>query len=708
MTKSENNLSLKINPQNNIATINFDLKNESVNKLSKAVMTEFESLIEKISLDKKIKALIIKSTKKNIFIAGADINEIQNIKDKKDAASKLKQGNDLLNKLEKLEIPTIAAINGACLGGGLELALACTYRIVSNNTKTILGQPEVNLGIIPGFGGTQRLPKLIGLRNALQIIVSGKGIPAKKAYKMHLADAYIHESFFAEEVENWAQNTLSKSKIKIKRYKHKIIDKSPILRRLICKQAIKMTNAKLKAQYPAPIKAIEVIQKSMGKSLKKGLKIEQKAFSELVTDSISKNLIQLFFSQESNKKQIKKDISSPDQVAVVGAGLMGAGITWTLSHKNIKTSLKDIEWKNINKGLNSIYKIYKSLQKRKRWNQNMIQNYMHQIEGTLDYNSFKNKEIIIEAVFEDMLVKKKILKEIEKVNPNSIIASNTSSLSICDMAKTLIKPEKFIGLHFFSPVNRMPLVEIIPGEKTNQDTIDKTLKLTQRLNKTAIVVKNCPGFLVNRILIPYVNEAIYNLEDGAEIKELDTLMTHFGMPLGPLALADQVGIDIGYKVAKVLENGYGERMKVCPLFETLVTQTQDRGKKTGKGFYNHKNKKTETNQRFEKIIKQRQKEQVKKHNIHSDCLDRMILTMVNEATKCLEEKVVKSANDLDLAMIMGTGFPAFRGGICKYIDQRGAKDIVEKLHYLAETYHARFKPSNYLQHISKNNKKIYQ
>ena len=681
------------------AWLEFDVKNKKVNILNEESLLNLEEKIEEIKKDKTIKSLIILSKKINNFIAGADIYEISQIKNRDEGEKKLIYANNILKEIENLKIPTIAAINGSCLGGGMELALACKFRIVSDNKKTKLGQPEVNLGLIPGFGGTKRLPQTIGFKESIKMITTGKAINGKKALKIKLADYIVNESHFKDEITK----LLKKGLIKKKR-KRDIIDKSPIFQNLITRIAINTIRKKTKNQYPAPLEAVKLIKRTFFKSINKSLIDEKEVFLKLLKTPVSQNLIHLYMTQEHVKKKYKqnKDLKI-NETAVIGAGLMGSGIAWNLSYKNINVSLNDIDWKSICHGLQNINNIYKTLKRSKRWKHSEVINYMHKVNAVPNIKQIKNNDFIIEAVSEDILLKKNLFKEIEKNNEKSIIATNTSSLDIEEMSKALKKPENFIGLHFFSPVNKMPLVEIIPNSKTSKETIEQTKALSQKLNKIPIIVKNCPGFLINRILIPYVNEAILNLEDGAEINEIDTLMKKFGMPIGPLALADEVGIDVGYKVAKVLEKGYGERMKVSNLFESIIKDENLRGRKSKKGFYDYNKSKKENND-IKEILK---KNRIKKEHIHRDCLDRMLLIMVNEAARCLEEKVVETPEELDLAMIMGTGFPPFRGGLCRYIDQRGIQNIVTRLELLESLYGVRFKPATFLYEKIKNELKIY-
>jgi 3-hydroxyacyl-CoA dehydrogenase / enoyl-CoA hydratase / 3-hydroxybutyryl-CoA epimerase len=709
--------------KNGIARLTFDQKDEKVNKLSSKALSELSKTLKEASINKNIQILVFDSKKENIFIAGADINEIKDISNEEDALKKVSQGQNILNQIANLSFPTISFINGACLGGGLELALACTYRIATDNPKTKLGLPEVNLGIIPGFGGTQRLPKLVGLQHSLTMILSGKAIDYKKAYKIGLADEITKEEFGKECLDKFIEKILSQPKrnlylLKRQNNKRSRFTKETILmgKFFIYKIARKNLIAKTRSHYPAPLAALKVIEESYDLAddkILKGLEIEAQYFSKLASKEVAKNLISLFFASEEVKK-FKPDINKAEitkvkNTSLIGAGIMGGGIAWLFSNYNIPIRMKDISNQGIALGFKQIHKIYSQLKKIRKYNDNEINLKINNITATLDYSGFKNSDLIIEAIIEDINIKKSTLKELENhISKDAIIASNTSSLSITKMAESLKNPERFIGMHFFNPVNRMPLVEVITGEKTSKKAIATIVELSKKLGKTPIIVKDVPGFLVNRILIPYINEAGLLIEEGANLELVDELIFDFGMPMGPFTLADAVGIDVGYKVAKILEEGYGNRMKVCDLLAEIYENKEMWGKKTGKGFFNYdkKGKKTTINKDVTEIISN---SALKKSKFfEEDVIDRCIFIMINEAARCLEEKVVKNAKFLDIAMIMGTGFPPFRGGLLKYADNIGIKKILSRMRKLNKLYGKRFEPANLLVKLSKENKNFYE
>ncbi|MDX2082706.1 MAG: 3-hydroxyacyl-CoA dehydrogenase NAD-binding domain-containing protein [Rickettsiales bacterium] len=718
-------LTLKIE-KNGVANLVFDLPDEKVNKLSKPVLIELEKAINVIDGNKAIRVLIITSAKKDIFIAGADINEIKAITDLEDALEKVARGQNILHKISQLKIPTIAVIDGACLGGGLELALACQYRVAIVDKKTMLGLPEVNLGIIPGFGGTQRLPKLIGLQEALKIILSGKAVDARKAFKIGLVDDLAREEFLSETLSKFVNEILQNNNHnkyletrKAAKKKRWIFENLFLGKFLIFFLSKKDVLAKTKGQYPAPIKALEVVKKTYGsKKLQAGLAIELNEFCQLVTGDIAKNLIEIFFTNEALKKDLgvedKVETIAIKNVGLLGAGVMGGGIAWLFSNYDIDIRIKDIAWNAVALGYKQVMKIYNQLKKIKKYSSTQIEIKTAKITSSLDYTGFENVDFVIEAVVENIDIKKKILLEAEKqIKKDAIIVSNTSSLSISQMAQALQNPERFAGMHFFNPVNRMPLVEVIRGEKTSDKTIATIVKLAKKLGKTPIVVKDSAGFVVNRILLPYMNEAAFLLQEGAEIQHVDLLIENFGMPMGPFILADIVGIDVGVKVAHSLHAAFGEHMQVAEILDEIYTNHKDLlGKKSGSGFYLYgKNDKTPTqlNPKLATILSDlRKSKNIARSTIsESEIVDRCILIMINEAAKCLEENIIKNARYLDMAMIMGAGFPAFRGGILRLADSYGIKKVVEDLQKFSQKY-SRFSPCALLIKMAQSDQSFYE
>ncbi len=706
-----------------IAHLKFDSKDEKVNKLSTKVLLELKTIITQAKTNKAIKVLVFSSKKAGMFIAGADINEIKDIKTQEDAFKKVSEGQNIFNKIEDLPFPTIALVNGACMGGGLEFILSCSYRIVTDNPKTKLGLPEVTIGIIPGFGGTQRLPRLVGLAYGLNIILSGKPINANKAYRIGLADEIFREEFCEKSLKDFIDLIIlqpERNKYLLKRNKEKnsrFIKETLLFGKyLIYKFARKNLLKQTKGLYPAPLEALGVVEKTYNFGREKrsvGLEIEAKHFSKLAIGTISKNLIDLFFisNELKNDNGVEKGVEPAEinKAGLIGAGAMGGGIAWAFSNCDISIRMKDISNQGIALGFRQINKIYGQLKKIGKYDDNQISLKTNHITATTEYVGFQDADIIIEAIIEDIKIKQNTLCELENhIRKDAIIASNTSSLPISQIATALKNPKRFIGMHFFNPVNRMPLVEVIRGEKTSSKTVATVVALSKKLGKTPIVVKDVPGFLVNRVLIPYINEAGFIIEEGADLQSVDDLIVKFGMPVGPFALADAVGIDVGYKVAKILEVGYGDRMKVCQLLEEISKDKEILGKKSNQGFFNYdsKGEKISVNSKILKIIANNKI--IKTEFLEEEIIDRCILIMVNEAAQCLQENVTKNAEQLDMAMIMGVGFPAFRGGLLKYADNIGIKKIVSRMEQLSNKCGKRFMPCDLLVKMAKENKTFYE
>jgi 3-hydroxyacyl-CoA dehydrogenase/enoyl-CoA hydratase/3-hydroxybutyryl-CoA epimerase len=703
--------------QEGIARIVFDLPDSKVNVLSQAVLDDFDHTLEELKNDKRVKALLITSTKPGIFIAGADIKSfIGVIDDPKLVRPFLEKSHSIFSKLENLPFPSIAVINGVCLGGGTELALSCTYRIVTDNPATSIGLPEVNLGIFPAWGGSQRLPKLVGFKEGIQMIITGKPINAMKAYKIKFADAIISTAFVEEKVNEFIQDVLTaKGRQKVLQRRKRtgvvnfLMEGNSLGRSLIYNLAKKGVLKETKGNYPAPLIALDLVNKTYTSSLKDGLKEEINTLVDNTNTGLrtAPNLIKIFFNNEALKSNPggPADVKAKkiDFAGVIGAGTMGSGITWLFSNAGIPVRMKDINWEAVGKGYGSASEIYKTLIRIKKLKPNEARLKFLNIGGTVDYSGFNRSDIVIEAATENVELKHKILTELEKeVSPECIIATNTSSLSVKSLAAVLSKPERMVGMHFFNPPNRMPLVEIIQGEQTSPLAVATAIDLCKRLKKTPVVVKDCAGFLINRILISGMGEAIKMLEEGVPMSEIEKVVLDFGMPMGPFTLSDEVGNDVGQKIGVILEDAYPDRMMASSLVNKMC-EMKFYGKKVGKGFFIYGKNSKEINPEVSKLIQVTNERKLTTDQI----CDRFILCMINEASRCLEEKVVQSASVLDMAMVLGTGFPPFRGGLLNYADEVGIHNVVEKLQALEKSEGGRFKPSNLLIQMDKDNRKFY-
>lgn len=701
--------------EKNIGIVTFDLKNEKVNRFNTQVMEELDKLLDQLAQNTELECLLFMSGKKGIFIAGADINEIKDITDPQKGYDVARAGQSVFNKIDKLPFPTVAVIDGACMGGGTELSLACKYRLATDNPKTKIAFPEVNLGILPGWGGCTRLPKLIGLQRSLDIILTGKNLIAKRAQRSGVVDKVIPKEQVKDAALKFAKdiiagkNVLARSRRKQKGLMPAVLEKNPLGRALVFKQAKKMVLKKTHGHYPAPIRALNVIRKGYGKSLKKGLEAEANALGDLIVTSISKNLIKIYYWTNDVKKQngtSKPDIKtkSVQKSAVLGAGVMGGGIAQLFVSRDIPARVKDINYDAVAKAYQQAAGVLKGQVKRRRITKLEMAQILQKITGTVDYSGFKSVDFIVEAIVEDLEIKKKVFAEMEQnIREDTIVVTNTSSLLVNDMAPAFNHPERFVGMHFFNPVHMMPLVEVIRGKDSTDKAVATTFQLAKKLGKTPIVVNDGPGFLVNRLLVPYMVEAVSLLEEGHGIEKIDRAMKNFGMPMGPIELFDEVGIDVAYKVAKILNQSMGDRMAESDILEKMV-KDEFFGKKTGKGFYTYSGKKKSYDPAIETYITVKKETKLSENQL----VQRMVYPMVNEAARCLDEKIALRPQDVDLGMIFGTGFAPFRGGLLTYADTEKVSHVNETLKNFQQEYGDRFKPSEILEKISKSGKGFYE
>jgi len=707
--------SLRLVDKGDIALLEWDHVGESANKLSAPIMARFTEILAELK-GAKYKALVIISRKKSIFIAGADINEIKALKTPQDFSDAVKAGQSIMNSIEDLSIPVIAAIHGACVGGGCELVSACDYRVCSDSGATQIGLPETKLGIIPGFGGCVRLPRIVGLQAGLDIILAGKSVRAKKAKKIGLVDKVFHPAILEEQALKFAQDIVSKGgKKRRKVYQpKKLQDKfleSFVGRKIVFKTARKTVMKQSHGHYPAPLAALDAIAKGYGQPREKALQAELDGFVSVAGGEVSQNLIRLFFMMESVKKRkgVDADVEVPkvSNMAVLGAGTMGGGIAYIAADKGVYVKMKDITSDAIDKGFEAARKIWKKKLKRRRMDKYQFQEKMSHVTGGLDYAGFEKMDVVVEAIVEDMNIKKKVIEETAThLKEDCIFATNTSSLSVTEMAKAHPKPENFVGMHFFNPVDKMPLVEIIRGEKSGDEATAAVYELSKKMGKIPVVVKDAPGFLVNRLLVPYMVEAAFFLQEGMSIETVDRMFVKkYGMPMGPFLLMDEVGIDVCIKVSKIFRESLGDRIELPDVLMKLAT-TDRLGKKNGKGFYKYENGRKQGVD--DSIYKELGLGSPTDPLSEEELVGRSMYSMVSEAALVLlEEKVVETPEDLDLAMIMGTGFPPFRGGLLRWADSVGTETIADSLELYASKFGPRFKPSTPLRNMAKTQRSFY-
>lgn len=705
-----------------IAWLTFDTPGEKVNTFTAPSLTELDHLLDELAVNDSIKAIAVRSGKPLNFIAGADINELAAITDPAQARDVALRGQAIFAKLSAVPVPTVAVIHGSCMGGGLELALACHYRVVTDDPKTTLALPEVKLGILPAWNGTIRLPRLIGLPRALDMILTGRSMDARRACRVGLADRIVAEAFLEQHTTTFINDVLRRScrRIVLQRRRRvqprlmRMLQATPPGRAFMYRHAARQIRKRTNGHYPAPITALDVLRKTYRRTtVEEGGRIEADALAELACGPVSRNLVWLFQTgQKAKKIALPGGSASHDleHAAVVGAGIMGSGIAWACANADMNVRLRDVSYDAIARGMKSIASMFHAQVKRRKMSAAQMNLAMHRCSPTTDYTGFADADIVIEAIIEDLDIKRRVLREIEEnVAPDTIICTNTSSLPLNELAAALKHPKRFVGLHFFNPVNRMPLVEIVPTSRTSNDTIAAAVQLVQKMGKTPAVVGACAGFLVNRILVPYLVESAWMMEEGVEPSHIDELLEHFGMPMGPLALVDEVGIDVGHTVARVLERAYGERMKVPAALGVIAETGELLGRKAGRGIYLYRNGKRRPNPAIRELTERaRQAEGISRRRLRDeDIVDRAVLLMVNEAARCLEEGVAADAEALDMAMVMGTGFAPFRGGLLRYADDRGVLAIRERLNELATVYGERFAPAPSIDRIASNGGRFY-
>jgi len=698
---------------NGIATVLLDRAGEPVNTIGPAIFDDFAAVVDRLESDPEIKAVVFGSAKASTFLAGADIRFFETLTDADEASDVIRELHALFARIEDLHTvhakPVVMAIHGACLGGGLEFALTGSMRIATDGDATQLGQPEVQLGVLPAGGGTQRLPKLVGIAAALDMILTGRPAHPHRARKIGLVDEVVPVQVLfdiartraAESIGNLEASggTSVKSFLAPSHLQALALEQNPVGRRVLFKKAEDAMLSKTKGLYPAPKRALDAVKIGVEQGPEAGYEAEARFFGELVTSSESKALRSIFFATQAMKRATgtSTDIEPRrvDKVAVLGGGLMGAGIATVSTLKaGASVRIREVDRDGIARALAHVSKEIEGRVARRRLSAFEAEQAMNRVTGTVDWSGFANADLIIEAVFEDLDLKRRLLRDAEDVaGPGVAFASNTSSLPIAAIAADATRPEAVVGMHYFSPVEKMPLLEVIVTDETADWAVATAVEFGKRQGKTVIVVGDGPGFYTTRILVPYLNEAFHLLNDGAPVEAIDRAMQRWGFPVGPLLLTDEVGIDVGAHIAQIMLDAFGERMAAPEMMQGLVDDDR-KGRKNGRGFYTYtKGERGGVDESVYRALGLGPRRTIPEAEIQ----ERISLAMVNEAARCLEEGILRSSLDGDIGAVMGLGFPPFRGGPFWWVDEVGAACVVERLDALAAQHGERFSAAQILR-----------
>ncbi|MEC6880871.1 fatty acid oxidation complex subunit alpha FadJ [Photobacterium piscicola] len=688
---------------NGIGWLKIDVANEKMNTLQAAFVDQVNDVLAELTHHPELKGLVVYSGKTNNFIAGADIRMLAKCETATEAEALANKGQQLFNALENLPIHVVAAIHGPCLGGGLELTLACHSRICTDDDITRLGLPEVQLGLLPGSGGTQRLPRLIGVANGLELMLTGKQVRAKQALKKGLVDQVVPQTILLQVAE---QVALTTKPIRTHSFQDWAMAGNAFGRSVVFDQAAKKAQQKARGCYPAIDAILDTVKYGLEKGIEAGLEQEAKVFGDLVMTAESSALRDIFFATTAMKKETGADAEpiNIERIAILGGGLMGGGIAHVSAMKaGLAVRIKDITNDGIQHALAYNYAILNKQRQRHIIRKPQLQQQMLRITGSTDYRGIAHADVVIEAVFEDIALKQQMVQEIEaNTFEHTIFATNTSSIPIHQIAANAQRPQNIVGLHYFSPVEKMPLVEVIPHATTSATTIATVVALAKKQGKTPIVVADKAGFYVNRILAPYMNEAAQILLAGEPIEHIDTALLNFGFPVGPITLLDEVGVDIGAKISPILVTELGERFATPAMFDVLQ-QDGRKGRKSGKGFYLYNTNNKEVDKSVYTLLGITPEQQLTEANISIRCT----LMMLNEAARCLHEGVIQSARDGDIGAIFGIGFPPFLGGPFHYMDHLGIDLVVDMMREYSDAHGERFAPCDYLVAMAQQEKRFY-
>jgi 3-hydroxyacyl-CoA dehydrogenase/enoyl-CoA hydratase/3-hydroxybutyryl-CoA epimerase len=712
-----------------IALVTYDVPGEAVNTLRSSFASEFDELLDRVEKDPAIRGVVLVSGKDGTWVAGADIEMLKAIRTASDAEAMSRQGQQGFARLEACKKPFVAAIHGAALGGGFELALACHARVASDDRKTVFGLPEIQLGLIPGINGLPRLARAAGLQVALDHGLTGKTMKAVKAKKLGVVDEIVPKALLIEVAAAWARKLADRPRAPISFLDHLrskqatealqtlALEENPLGRRLLFRKARQLTQKKTGGHYPAAFAVIDVLETYAARGFDAASDVEARAFGELVVSETARQLIGIFFATQELKKDpgVANASVTPREVTkvgILGAGLMGAGIAYVSANAGIPVRLKDKDDLGIGRGLAYVDKILGGRVKRKGITRLEKDQIAARVSGGIGYEGFGRADVVVEAVFEDLALKKRVLADVEAKTPEgTIFASNTSSIPIAQIAEGAKRPQSVVGMHYFSPVEKMPLLEVIRHKGSSDEAVATAVALGKKQGKTVIVVNDGPGFYTTRILAPYMNEAAWLLSEGVPIEVLDDALVDWGFPVGPMTLLDEVGMDVGAHVGKVLHAAFGDRMSPPPGMEKLVAGGR-KGRKNKKGVYLYddagnrvkdpKTRGVDASVYADLGITPNAK--VPPEEIQM----RLVLSFVNEALRCLGEGILRSPRDGDIGAIFGLGFPPFRGGPFRYVDAIGPAEILRRTESYRDRFGARFEPAPTLVNLAKNNGRFYR
>jgi 3-hydroxyacyl-CoA dehydrogenase/enoyl-CoA hydratase/3-hydroxybutyryl-CoA epimerase len=709
---------VSVEKRDGVAVVWLDQPGEKVNKISIGLIGEFESIMDDLEKDPGVRGVVITSRKEDNFVAGGDLDEFLTLKEPGQAEAFIHRAHALLDRLAASPKPSVAAIRGAAMGGGLEIALACTGRVAAADDRTVMALPEVKLGLLSAGGGTQRLPRLVGLQKALDMLLTGKNVYPSQARRMGLVDYVVSPHALLQTAVSFALDLSSKpKKRKVKLPLWAVpLENTPVGRMIVYRKARDMVRKQTMGNYPAPFKIIDCVEAGLEKGMRAGLDAEAKSFEHLLGTPQSRQLVNLFFGMTALKKNPReRQARKIKKVGILGAGFMGAGIAQVTAEREIDVVMKDVSQEALGLGEKTLWQELGRKVKKRALTPFQRDLVLGRIAGTTTYKGFENADIVIEAVFEDLELKRKILAETEAATgPDCIFASNTSALPISEIAARSKRPEQVLGMHYFSPVPKMPLLEIIVTPKTADGAAATATQLGVIQGKTVIVVKDGPGFYTTRILAPLLHEALLLLEEGGEVRQIDGAMRRFGYPVGPITLLDEVGIDVGAHVARgvIAKLFAGRDVKASGALEKLF-EAGYKGRKNRKGFYRYDErpkgfplpgrKKKEVNEDIYAFFGGPARKTLDVKEIQ----ERLSLLMVNEAALCLEEGIIGGPRDGDVGAVLGLGFPPFLGGPFRYIDSLGPSRILSLMEKLGEKHGARFRPARIIRDHASSGKRFH-